>query len=561
MLASLHISNYALIKSLDVEFASGLSIITGETGAGKSIILGAIDLLRGRRADTSALRDKSVKAVVEAEFDLHGNDSAERWLSLQDYDLRGDGTLTLRREISPSGRSRAFINDSPANLQAMQELTLLLLDIHSQHQTQQLANPRTRLSLIDSLSGDKSILNDYKEAFEAYNDTRRRLLQLQQEAQSAADRHEKLTEQYEYLRELAPRHGEQKELEELYDLQSRANQLKTDMADTRKALDGYEMSARSQIERSLTLLTHMHIPALEQPKGDTPALIDRLRALLIDLRDINSELEDLDGEIDDDPRQLTKTERRLDDLYQAQMRFKVKDPEDLPELLVKLKSELDSSENPGIMLPRLKLELHNRAKALKEAAAALTKQRSCNAAAFSEQLQEKARSLGLPNLKFEARVVPVKMWSQGADMVEFLCAFNKNQTLTPLEQTASGGEASRLMLAMKAIVAGRLQLPTLIFDEIDTGISGEIATLAGRMMSDIGLSLQVLTITHLPQVAACGNSNYKVYKQDTDSETLTCIRRLDADERRYEIARMLSGAEVDAAALSNADSLIINAKK
>lgn len=184
MLASLHISNYALIESLDVDFTSGLSIITGETGAGKSIILGAIDLLRGRRADTSALRDKSVKAVVEADFDLHGNEAAERWLSLQDYDLRTDGQLTLRREISPSGRSRAFINDSPANLQAMQELTLLLLDIHSQHQTQQLANPRTRLALIDSLSTDKSVLRDYKEAFEAYNDTRKRLLQLQQEAQT-----------------------------------------------------------------------------------------------------------------------------------------------------------------------------------------------------------------------------------------------------------------------------------------------------------------------------------------------------------------------------------------
>lgn len=561
MLASLHISNYALIESLDVDFTSGLSIITGETGAGKSIILGAIDLLRGRRADTSALRDKSVKAVVEADFDLHGNEAAERWLSLQDYDLRTDGQLTLRREISPSGRSRAFINDSPANLQAMQELTLLLLDIHSQHQTQQLANPRTRLALIDSISTDKSVLRDYKEAFEAYNDTRKRLLQLQQEAQTASARHEKLAEQYEYLRELAPKHGEQKELEELYDLQSRANQLKTDMAETRSDLGGYEMSARSQIERSLTLLRHMHIPALEQPKGDTPSLIDRLQSLLIDLKDINGELERLDGEIDDDPRQLARTEKRLDDLYQAQMRFKVKEPDRLPELLDELKRELDSSEDPGIMLPRLKLELHNRAKALKDAAARLTTQRTENAAAFSEKLQEKARSLGLPNLKFEARVVPVKMWSQGADLVEFLCAFNKNQSLTPLEQTASGGEASRLMLAMKAIVAGRLQLPTLIFDEIDTGISGEIATLAGRMMADIGRSLQVLTITHLPQVAACGDSNYKVYKQDTDSETLTRIRRLDPDERRFEIARMLSGAEVDAAALSNADSLILNAKK
>ena len=374
----------------------------------------------------------------------------------------------------------------------------------------------------------------------------------------ASTRREELLEQYDYLSKLNPKPGEQKELETLFDLQSRANQLKEDMSLTRKNLDGYEQSARSLIERSLSLLRHMRISALETGQNGGPSVIDRLQSILIDLKDINAELENLDGEIDDDPKQLARTEKRLDDLYQAQQRFKTEDPERLPKLLEEMKREIEESEDPGVMLPALRLEPHHKAKELKEAAVALSQQRTENAKAFSEQLQQKARLLGLPNLKFEARITPVKLWSQGADLVDFLCAFNKNQSLVSLEQTASGGEASRLMLAMKAIVAGKLQLPTLIFDEIDTGISGEIATLAGRMMREIGENLQVITITHLPQVAACGNANYKVFKQDNENETLTRIRRLDNDERRYEIARMLSGAEVDEAALQNADSLLKN---
>ncbi len=558
MLASLHISNYALIDSLDVDFSSGLSIITGETGAGKSIILGAIDLLRGRRADSSSLRDKSVKAVVEAEFNISDNDGVRRWLTLQDFDVPVDGVLTLRREISPTGRSRAFINDSPANLQSMQEITLMLLDIHSQHQTQQLANPRIRLSMIDSLAEDKAPLTRYVKAFEAYRNTFKRLEALKKNMELTEERRSKLEEQYAMLKELAPKPGEQKELEALYDLQSRANQLKEQMGNVRQALDGYSQSARSQIEESLSILRRMHIPALETKNdgSDEEPIIQRLESLLIELKDINAELEDMDGDIDDDPRQLMITEKRLDALYQAQMTFKEKDPERLPILLKELKEELDNTEDPAVMLPSLKLELKQCAVELKQAAIELTQQRTENARIFSEQLQEKARSLGLPNLKFEARIAPVKLYSRGADLVEFLCAFNKNQSFMPLEQTASGGEASRLMLAMKAIVAGKLQLPTLIFDEIDTGISGEIASLAGKMMRDIASSIQVLTITHLPQVAACGNSNYKVYKEDTEKETLTRIRCLDNEERRYEIAKMLSGSEVDEAALSNADSLL-----
>lgn len=281
-----------------------------------------------------------------------------------------------------------------------------MLDIHSQHQTQQLANPRTRLSLIDSLTADKSLLKRYRDAYEGYNDTRKRLLQLQQEIDVASTRREELLEQYDYLSKLNPKPGEQKELETLFDLQSRANQLKEDMSLTRKNLDGYEQSARSLIERSLSLLRHMRISALETGQNGGPSVIDRLQSILIDLKDINAELENLDGEIDDDPKQLARTEKRLDDLYQAQQRFKTEDPERLPKLLEEMKREIEESEDPGVMLPALRLELHHKAKELKEAAVALSQQRTENAKAFSEQLQQKARLLGLPNLKFEARITP-----------------------------------------------------------------------------------------------------------------------------------------------------------
>ena len=419
MLASLHISNYALIDSLDVDFSSGLSIITGETGAGKSIILGAIDLLRGRRADSSSLRDKSVKAVVEAEFNISDNDGVRGGLTLPYFFLPVEGVLTGRREISPTGRSRAFINDSPANLQSMQEITLMLLDIHSQHQTQQLANPRIRLSMIDSLAEDKAPLTRYVKAFEAYRNTFKRLEALKKNMELTEERRSKLEEQYAMLKELAPKPGEQKELEALYDLQSRANQLKEQMGNVRQALDGYSQSARSQIEESLSILRRMHIPALETKNdgSDEEPIIQRLESLLIELKDINAELEDMDGDIDDDPRQLMITEKRLDALYQAQMTFKEKDPERLPILLKELKEELDNTEDPAVMLPSLKLELKQCAVELKQAAIELTQQRTENARIFSEQLQEKARSLGLPNLKFEARIAPVKLYSSGADIV------------------------------------------------------------------------------------------------------------------------------------------------
>lgn len=558
MLVSLHISNYALIDTLDVEFPRGLSIITGETGAGKSIILGAIDLLRGRRADTNALRDKSIKAISEAVFDISDNDGALRWLTSQDYDCPADGLLTLRREISPSGRSRAFINDSPATLQSMQELTLMLLDIHSQHQTQQLANPRTRLAIIDSLATDKTPLLSYHKAFEAYNSTRKRLLELRRDMEQTQQKRSQLTEQYEYLSAIDPKPGEQKELETLYDLQSRASQLKEQMGMVRVNLDGYERSARSQVEQSLSLLRRMHIASLAQSSNDAPSVIERLQSILVELKDISAELEDLDAGIDEDPLQLARTEKRLDTLYQAQITFKTNNPDELPQILQSIKKQLEDTDDPAHLMPSLQLELKQRAAELKEAASNLTAQRQTNALEFSERLQAAARTLGLPNLRFEARLSQVKMWSQGADLVEFLCAFNKNQQLMPLEATASGGESSRLMLAMKAIIAGKLQLPTIIFDEIDTGISGEIASMAGEMMHRISAKLQVITITHLPQVAACGDSHFKVYKQDNEQETLTRILRLTHEDRRVEIAKMLSGSVVDEAALRNADSLLKN---
>ncbi len=555
MLQNLHITNLALIETLNVQFNPGLSIITGETGAGKSIILGAIDLLRGRRADTRMLRNKDLKAYVEAEFDISDLPGVQHWLRQQDLDTLPDERLTLRREISPNGRSRAFINDSPATLQAMSQATTMLLDIHSQHQTQALANPRTRLAIIDAMSPDApQLLQEYKQAFAVYLDTRNKLKKLREKIERDAKRRAELQEKKTELDDLAPKQGEQRQLEEQYEIQSRATEIKNIITGASVAMQpDIPGSASYQIERALTELQSIDLPIFENQK---PTLTERLHTLLIEARDIAEELKAADSKINDDPEELMRVENRLNRLYEAQLRYKAIDADELARIHIEIRTQLAADDDTQQQRHQLEAKLKQDATALKEVSSRLSDARIAAAAEFSTKLQSIAMTLGLPNLQFQAKVSPVKMWSEGADIADFLCAFNRGQQLMPLEDTASGGEASRLMLAMKAIVAGKLALPTLIFDEIDTGISGPIAALAGKMMADISQRIQVIAITHLPQVAASGKNHYKVFKTDTDTDTVTSMILLDDKKRRIEIARMLAGCELDEAAMHNADSLL-----
>lgn len=559
MLSSLHINNFALIDDLNMSLTSGLTIITGETGAGKSIILGAIDLLCGRRADTKVLRNKERKALVEADFEISTYKGVKDKLQELDYEVPADGHLIMRREISPSGRSRAFINDTPANLQAMAALSSLLLDVHSQHQTQAIvADPKVRLRFLDSINADTRLRDAYKDVFRRYVKVRQRVHDLRQTVEADSKERSMLEFNLSKLVKLQPKIGEQKELDARYDMQSRSLQIKEKLDEAISLLAGEADSASERMERSLSLMRRAQISALTGNGDDS--LENRLSSIIIELKDIAGELVDIDVSLDNDPEVLRKLEERLNDLYEAQIYFKVRDPDELVALKNELQRKLDSQGVKGRELPELEREMRRLAEELKEAAASLTEERKRIACEFSEELAKSARNLGLPNLKFKADVVETRLSADGADQIDFLCAFNKNQPYMQLQDTASGGEASRLMLSMKVIIAGKTEMPTLIFDEIDTGISGEIASKAGRMMKEIGERIQVLAITHLPQVAVAGSNHFKVYKQDTEKETVTNIKKLTREERKREIAKMLSGSVIDEAALQNAEFLMNEAQ-
>lgn len=557
MLLSLQITNYALIDTLTLSPTSGLNIVTGETGAGKSVMLGALELLRGKRADASVLRDKTRKAVVEGVFDITGYETLCRWLDEQGYDVPEDGRLPVRREIAPTGRSRAFINDTPATLTAMAEMSTMLLDIHSQHSTYALAQPRTRLEVIDSLIADKTAYGDYRECFEAYVRQLRSVTALRGAVKAARERRVMAEHEAEDLRRLELKPGMYAELQKQFDIQSRAQHIKENIAlAVAKLSEDSEIGVTTQMRRAETALRKAELPV----KQGQDSYEDRLARLLVEVEDIASDLKSLHERISDDADALETLTKRLDLIYEMQLKYKVATPDELCTRLAELEKELATSHTQQEALPAAERELKQMAAALKDKAERLTAVRREAAQRFSAELIDKGRHLGLPNLKFEARLDSGKMSTTGADRVEFLCSFNKNGALLPMEQTASGGELSRVMLTIKAIVAGRMKLPTIVLDEIDTGISGEIATLMGRMMHAISQSsergVQVIAITHLPQVAACGDVHFHVYKEDTDTSTLTRLVLLDEEGHRREVARMLSGTTLDRAALDAADSLI-----
>ncbi len=561
MLLSLQITNYALIDTLTLSPTAGLNIVTGETGAGKSVMLGALELLRGKRADASVLRDKTRKAIVEGVFFITGHEALCRWLEEQGYDVPEDRYLPVRREIAPTGRSRAFINDTPATVSVLAEMSAMLLDIHSQHSTYALAQPRTRLEVIDSLVTDKTPYSDYKECFDAYVRQLRSVTELRKAVKAARERHIMATHEAEDLRRLELKPGMYAGLQEQFDIQSRAQQIRENLAMAVAHLSAdTETGAMTQIRRAETALRKAALPA---PQGQE-RYEDRLSRLLVEMEDIAMDLKGFHDRISDDADALEVLTRRLDLIYEMQLKYKVSTPDELCTRLSDIEKELSAGHTQEKTLPAAERELKVMAAALKEKAERLSVVRREAAQRFSTELIDKGRNLGLPNLKFEARLESGKMSSTGADRVAFLCSFNKNGTLMPLEQTASGGELSRVMLTIKAIVAGRMTLPTIVFDEIDTGISGETATLMGRMMQTMskttgnasGRGVQVIAITHLPQVAACADVHFHVYKEDTETSTVTRLALLDEEGHRREVARMLSGTTLDRVAMDAADSLI-----
>ncbi len=551
MIKKLIIRNYALIDELDIDFGSGLSIITGETGAGKSIMLGALGLLLGERADTRAIADKSRKTIVEATFEI--DQPAENAAEGETERLE----LIVRREIQPSGRSRAFIDDSPVTLLQLGSVTSRLLDIHSQHANLSLTSKDGQLQIIDALADNKELLEDYRENFRNYVAIRNRLRKIKEEQIKTKERRDSILYKLEQLRKLKVRIGEQEEVERSFEILNDAETIQEHLRAVSMMLGDSEDAALSNISQSIWHLQEItDLIDSEGPEDET--LIGRLKDIAIEVKDIAETADRMADSMESNPAKLAKVSARMKELYDAAKTFHVGKADELVELQEKLEKELkvlDGDDDESAVLER---EGRLLAKHLKEIAQELSERREAAAQHFSKILTEKARPLGLGNLKFEVKVERTKLSINGQDTVEFLCSFNKNGEMLPMAMTASGGELSRLTLSIKSIMAKKMEMPTVIFDEIDTGVSGEIAAKMGRMMVEMADDMQILSITHLPQVAAKGERHYKVMKQDTPERTISTIRELSSDERVNEIAGMLSGEHITEAALSAARALIEN---
>ncbi len=552
MIRSLRVSNYALISDVEIDFEPGLDIITGETGAGKSILLGALSLLLGGRADTRVIADSSKKSVIEAVFDTSDAPGLDDILADNDIDADAAGEVILRRELSPSGRSRAFVNDTPVNLTVMRDIAMRLVDIHSQHQNLLLADNNYQLAVIDSLADNRELLADYHRAYEVYKGILREYTATRDMIRRNRDDADFISYQLDEIKALSLVAGEQEALEEERAILENAGAINHDIAEALGALDGEDSGALSALGRATDACNGL----ADKNIGDISPLAERLESALIEVGDIARTLRDYESRYRDDPERLEVVEDRLGSIYSLELKHHVDDSDALIDLGERLARKLDAIENGDVVLE----DLENRAKAAKRDAMVIARSistaRQTAAQAFASALEEEARPLGMKNLRCTIAITPTRLSPTGIDAVEFLFAFNKNSSPLPVRDTASGGEISRLMLVIKTIVGRKMQLPTIIFDEIDTGVSGDIASRIGVMMSRIAENIQVITITHLPQVAARGTSHYKVYKEDNDTSTETKLRRLDESGRIDEIAMMLSGDSSNAAARETARVLL-----
>ncbi|MEG0700984.1 MAG: DNA repair protein RecN [Muribaculaceae bacterium] len=549
MLTNLIISNYALIESIEINFNKGFSIITGETGAGKSIMLGALSLILGERVEPKAIRDKDKKSVIEAVFDLSGYELKEYF---NDNDLEYDASeCILRREILSNGRSRAFINDTPVTINQLRDLSLRLIDIHSQHNNLLLADSHYQLTIIDSIAGNNALLSSYTKAFSEYNSVKNRLFELTERIA-----HNKTDEEYtrfllSQLSDLNLKADEEAALEEEQNTLSNITEIKSSLWEISNILNNDDDSVISRLisaTSKLSFLARIYSPSVE--------IKDRIDSTIIELKDISATINSWQDNMVDDPAKLSMINDRLSSIFTLKKKHNVSTVNDLIDIerrLNKTLSEIDNSENDILELEK---ELKEKNKKVIEIANQLSANRKKAAKLFSEQLSSIATPLGMKNLQCNISCEPIDIDKYGIDKIQFLFAFNKNQELLPVSMTASGGEISRLMLCVKTIIAKTMQLPTIIFDEIDTGVSGDIATRMGEMMSDIGSKLQVIAITHLPQVASMGDFHYKVFKKDTSDSTFSDIKELSYDDRVIEIAGMLSGRLIDDAAINNAKSLL-----
>lgn len=549
MLNTLTIENYALIERLNITFNRGLSIITGETGAGKSILLGALSLILGQRADTAVLKNKETNCVVEGTFSIEGY-SLEPLFEANDIDY--EPTLTIRRVISPNGKSRAFINDTPVTLNVIKEFGDSLLDIHSQHQNLLLSSSQFQLSVVDSLANIGNLLTEYTTHYRSYKITERQLNELESKAQQSKADYDYLKFQFEQLENARLKIGEQEEWEAEVKQLTHADEIKTAYTQIVTLLSGDDVSATNALHEATHLLNKM--AGLVHQSNH---LAQRLESALIEVRDIAAEAEKINDDIQIDPERLTFAESRLNTLYALQQKHHVNSIDELLAIQLKLSEQLAQIDNYDTELEKLKAESATHHTAMQTKAQQLTAQRKKAVPQIEQYVTALLKQLGMPNAVFTVTIDAATDYQPtGHDMVAFLFSANRDMPPQEISRVASGGEMSRLMLALKSLLVQNQKLPTIIFDEIDTGISGEVADKMGGIIKQLSAKTQVINITHLPQVAAKGDNHYVVYKEDTATATYTKMRQLSHDERITELAKMLSGEKITDAAIENAKELL-----
>ncbi len=552
MLQSLHIQNYALIDRLDIDFGQGFSVITGETGAGKSIILGAIGLLLGQRADTKAIKAGATKCIIEAHFDLSAYNMKEYF---EENELEYDGgECILRRELSASGKSRSFINDVPAQLSQMKELGEQLIDVHSQHQNLLLGKESFQLSIVDIMASNTKELTTYKATYNQWKELSTKLKQLIEEAEKNRTEQDYISFQLEQLETLNLREGEQEELEAEADRLTHAEEIKSNLYAAAQYLNPNDGSGALSALKDAG--RHLRDIARVFPIADE--LQERIESCLIELKDINNEIESAQDDVEFNPARLSQVNDRLNDIYTLEQKHHVQTDEELMALTQELREKLDAITSYDERIDELTREKQQVYDQLVAQAETLSQLRQQAAARIEKALTEQLIPLGMPNVQFHIEFIPrQEPDATGMDSLNFLFSANKNGQLQNIAHVASGGEIARVMLSLKALITGAVKLPTIIFDEIDTGVSGKIAERMAFIMKEMGqANRQVISITHLPQIAAVGATHYRVYKEDTDEGTTSHLIRLSEEERITEIAHMLSGENLTDAAIENARELL-----
>ncbi|WP_430809806.1 MULTISPECIES: DNA repair protein RecN [unclassified Carboxylicivirga] len=551
MLKSLSISNYALIDKVEVQFDNGLTVITGETGAGKSVLLGALSLVLGQRSDVNALLNKEQKCVVEAEFYLGHHGLVELF---KDYDLDYEELTIIRRELLPSGKSRAFVNDTPVNLSFLKSISDQLVDVHSQHQNLLLDDSGFQMMVVDTLAASQDLLVDYRKQYSNYKDLQRAIDKMVEENERQRADLDYMQFQFEQLDKAKLKSGEQAELEQQLEQLVHAEEIKTNLVEVVNNISNEPSPVLDLLADSITKLSRIsnYLP-------DGEALMQRIESARIDLKDVADDLEARSEDMDFNPEQTQQTQQRLDLIYGLQQKHRVDSIEELLSIKEDLQHKIEKVNFFDEDLKARQEQLEKQRKVLDKLCDALTASRQKVFAKVKEGIEQQLRVLGIPHANFVIHhTVSADYMADGKDVIEFLFAGNKGGQPAPINKVASGGEISRVMLSIKSLLSTSKGLPTIIFDEIDTGVSGEVADQMGSIMSDMSVGMQVISITHLPQITVKGDHHFKVFKTDSADKTISNIRKLSHEDRVVEVAKMLSGSSLSEAAMANARTLLNN---